>query len=757
MWLTLGMMAWAGGDGRPDAFRQLDEVWPTPNNVRTVTGRPGSAYWQQRVDYDMQVTIDEPTATLTGSETITYHNNSPDTLDYLWVHLEPDLLKPTAQGALMAAAPDIEDMSYKGFANLLGRTTFDANLELSRVEDAEGNPLATHPIDTTMRVDLASPLAPGEHVVFDIDWSYQIVDATLHRARSGYETLDDGRRLFELAQFYPRVAAYTDAGGWHHDPFTGRGEFTTEFGDYTMAITVPDNHVVAATGELVNPERILEPRWIKRLEQADSAREPVTIISAAEAGKRGPSKGTKTWTYKAENVRDVAFASSSRFAWDAMRYTPEGGEPVWAMSYWPPAGDALWARYSTWAVVHTLDVYSDFAFPYPYPVAISVNGPVGGMEYPMICFNGPRPTDEGDWYGVPGEKMPWKHSKNGLISVIIHEVGHNWYPMIVNSDERHWTWMDEGLNSYVQFLAEATWEPDYPRRRGEPRALAEYMASPNRVPVMTQSDSLLQFGNNAYATPAVALNYLRESILGRERMDDAFRAYSKAWAFKRPNPADFFRIMEDVSGEDLDWFWRGWFYSTDHVDVEVTGVTNYQINTQNPEIESDRKKRERDEEPISLSKQRDEGLRFLSDSQPELLDYYSTYDALDVTAAQRAEYVQLLDALTPSEQELLKTRKWFTVIDLVNHGGLVTNVPLLLTFEDGSTEELRLPVDLWRKDARSARKLVVSDQAIASVRFDPHWETPDSERSNDIFPREVPTRQIKLKPQDVVPPPMRLP
>jgi len=427
------------------------------------------------------------------------------------------------------------------------------------------------------------------------------------------------------------------------------------------------------------------------------------------------------------------------------------------MSYWPPEADGLWARYSTWAVVHTLDVYSTFAFPYPYPVAISVNGPVGGMEYPMICFNGPRPTPEGDWYGTFDDGMAWDHSKYGLISVIIHEVGHNWFPMIVNTDERHWTWMDEGLNTYVQFLAEQSWEPDYPSRRGEPRDLAEYMASPDRVPVMTHSEGLVQFGDNAYATPATALNVLRESVIGRRLMDTAFRDYASTWAFKRPMPADFFRLLEDASGTDLDWFWRGWFYGTDHVDVDVARVTLWRVDTQNPEVEKERAKTQRAEEPASLTRQRNADARTLADRRPELLDYYSTYDPLDVHQPDREQYLALLDRLKPLERALLDNRDWLIEVELTNQGGLVTHVPLRFTYADGTTEEIRVPADFWRRDPRSGRQLWVRDQPVVSVQFDPHWETPDANRKNNVFPRPIEELRLDLKKEEEIEPPMRQP
>ncbi|HEX6883106.1 MAG TPA: M1 family metallopeptidase, partial [Planctomycetota bacterium] len=516
---TLGL-AFGTQKGPEDKFRQLHERLPTPNEQRTASGAPGKGYWQQRADYVIDVTLDEVEKRITGKETITYHNHSPDSLAYLWVQIDPNIFAPESHAVVTSLAPELEGTSYGGLRRTLTRADFDGGAEIRSVVDADGHAL-THTVnDTMMRIDLPHALQPGSQVAFTIEWSYLMNDARKIGGRTGYELFEeDGNAIFELAHWFPRMAAYTDYTGWQHKQFLGSGEFTLEFGDYRVSITVPDDHVVAATGVLQNPEDVLEPAWRERLAEAEGAGKPTFVVTPeeAKANEESEPEGTKTWTFAAEDVRDFAWASSRKFIWDAMRHTV-ADKPVWAMSFYPNEGEPLWSKYSTHTIVHTLDVYSKFTFPYPYPTAISVNGPVGGMEYPMICFNGPRPEKDGTYS---------ERTKYGLISVVIHEVGHNFFPMIVNSDERQWTWMDEGLNTFLQHLAEQEWEEQYPSGRGEPRGIASYMKSDDQVPIMTNSDSLLQFGSNAYAKPAAALNVLRETVMGRELFDFAFQQYAR--------------------------------------------------------------------------------------------------------------------------------------------------------------------------------------------------------------------------------------
>ncbi len=540
----------------PSKFHQIDELLPTPNSYRNAAGAPGHEYWQQQVDYEITVKLDEtwPNPSLTGSEKITYFNNSPDILNYLWVQLDQNIFKKNSLSALSASDDKPTALGFETFHKMVDKE-FDGGYKNLKVKDAKGKELHTYIQGTMMRVDLPAPLRSKQSFTFSIDWFNYINNARVFGGRGGFEYFEkDGNSIFELAQWFPRLCVYDDVEGWQNKEYIGRGEFALEFGNYKVNITVPADHIVAATGELKNSGSVLNSEISNKLSVARTSKTPVIIVSQDEVIKKEStkSKETKTWNFEAKNVRDFAWASSRKFIWDAMGVNSEG-KIVMAMSYYPKEGNPLWEKYSTHAVAQTISTYSKYTIQYPYPVAISVNGPIGGMEYPMICFNGPRPEADGTYS---------ENTKIGLISVVIHEVGHNFFPMIINSDERQWTWMDEGFNTFVQYLTEKEWDKEYPSRRGEPRMIVSYMASdPSTLsPVMTNSESILQFGNNAYGKPATALNILRETIMGRELFDFAFKTYCERWAFKHPRPADFFRTMEDASAVDLDWFWRGWFY-----------------------------------------------------------------------------------------------------------------------------------------------------------------------------------------------------
>ncbi|MET0981734.1 MAG: M1 family metallopeptidase, partial [Telluria sp.] len=646
-----------------DKFRQLDELLPTATTIRTASGAPGHAYWQQRADYTIRATLDEAGRAIRGAETITYHNNSPDTLNYLWLQLDQNIYRPNSDARMSATAvsreawakprsPE-EGMKFDAMRSTLEGLTFDGGFNITSVK-ANGRNLP-HVINRTMmRIDLPQPLKPGQRYSFSVEWNYKINEQKVLGGRSGYEKFDDKNDLFEVAQWFPRMAAYYDAYGWQHKQFLGAGEFTLEFGDYDVEITVPSDHIVASTGVLQNPGAVLTATQRERLARAKTAKKPVIIVTQAEAEAAEKQRATtsKTWHFKAQNVRDFAFASSRKFIWDAQGMK-SGAHDVMAMSYYPKEGNPLWERYSTQAIVHTIEQYNKYSFDYPYPTSISVNGPVGGMEYPMITFNGPRPTKD----KKTGELTYSKRTKYGLIGVIIHEVGHNYCPMIVNSDERQWTWMDEGLNSFVQTLAQEAWEEQWPEMRGEPRLITDYMKSRNQVPIMTNSESLLQFGANAYAKPAAALTVLRETVLGRELFDFAFREYSQRWKFKRPTPADFFRTMEDASGTDLDWFWRGWFYTTDAVDVSIDGISEYTVSSQNPEIEKAWRRKLKQAEPISLTDQRNKGMPRRVDAHPELKDFYNEHDEFTVTNADRNKFNEGQEKLEDWEKALLSSGK----------------------------------------------------------------------------------------------------
>lgn len=713
-----------------DKFRQLDEVLPTPNGFRNASGAPGEKYWQQQADYEIDVELDDALQKIIGSEKITYTNRSPDSLSYLWLQLDTNILSFDSDAHLTGTNSPLGKVGYRSMQQLLAKETFDGSMKIDAVRDAKGEPLPYTIIKTMMRIDLPRPLASGESTQFSVGWSYLINDSKRRPARTGYEYFEDDKNfLYEIAHWFPRMVSYTDNTGWQHKQFLGRGEFTLEFGNYLVRITVPDDHIVAATGRLQNPEKVLTVEQQKRFKQAETAKKPMFIVTPEEAKQNEASqpKGKKTWVFQADRVRDFAFASSRKFIWDAQGHKVEG-QPVMAMSFYPKEGEPLWSKYSTHAIIHTLNVFSKYTFPYPYPVAISVNGPVGGMEYPMICFNGPRPEKDGTYS---------KRTKYGLISVIIHEVGHNYFPMIVNSDERQWTWMDEGITTFLQFLTEQEWEPDYPSRRGEPRDIVEYMKGNHQVPIMTNSESILQFGNNAYGKPATALNILRETVLGRELFDYAFKEYSRRWMFKRPTPADFFRTIEDASGVDLDWFWRGWFYTTDHTDISVENVKQYLLETGDPYVDKVRRKKEREAEPDSLSKIRNQKLPKRTDQYPELKDFYNKFDDLDVTDGDRKKFETHLKQLKADEKKLLETEKYFYLVDLKNHGGLVMPVLLKLTFDDDSTRMLRIPAEIWRLNNESVSKLILTDKPLKSLTLDPHRETADTQLSNNEFPRTI--------------------
>lgn len=731
-----------------DKFRQLEEILPTPNEYRTASGAPGHRYWQQKVDYNIKVEIDDVNQRCIGSETITYKNNSPDTLTYLWLQLDQNIFEPGSDANLTVTAPNLAQLSY-GQALSLMRDPFPGGYKITSVKDAAGASLSHTVVKTMMRVDLKKPLAPGESTVLSVDWNFNIVNAKKLRARSGYEYFpEDKNYIYEMAQWFPRLAAYYDVYGWQHKQFLGAGEFTLEFGDYKVAITVPDDHIVASTGTLQNPQQVLTAAQRQRLVEAASAKKPVLIVTEAEAtaNEKNQPKGKKTWIFHADNVRDFGFASSRKFIWDAQGHTVDGNKTM-AMSFYPKEGNPLWERYSTASIIHTLNVYSRYSFTYPYPVAISVNGPVGGMEYPMICFNGPRPLKD---------KTYSSRTKYGLISVVIHEVGHNFFPMIVNSDERQWTWMDEGLNTFLQYLAEQEWEENYPSQRGEPKYITAYMASDTHDSIMTNSESVLLLGPNAYAKTATGLNILRETILGRELFDFAFREYSRRWKFKRPTPSDFFRTMEDASGVDLDWFWRGWFYSIDHTDIAISKVRHFVIDTKNPEVEKKNQRDKKDQEPITLSQERNKALPKLVDANPDLKDFYNTYDPLTVTERDKQEYNKLLESLDEDEKSALRGGANFYMVDLRNIGGLVMPVILEIEYADGKKEELRIPAEIWRRNNQAVTKMIVTPREIKSIVVDPHLETADTDLSNNAWPPKPVKTPFQLFKERETPNPMQL-
>ncbi|MEO8501988.1 MAG: M1 family metallopeptidase, partial [Vicinamibacteria bacterium] len=725
-----------------EKFRQLGEMLPSGSDYRTASGSPGRSYWQQRVDYVIDVELDEAKRRIVGRETVTYKNNSPDSLTYLWLDLDQNVFRKDSDANLSQTAPRLAlpapppagapipgaprsgpRLSYDALDTLLESSTFEGGFNIKAVTDAKGAPLPHRVVRTMMRIDLKEPLPPQGAFTFNVGWDYNINHGLKINVRTGYEPFPkDGNDIFEIAQWFPRLAPYTDVNGWQQTEYMGAGEFALEFGDYLVRITAPDDHIVAASGILQNPEQTLSQAQRARLARARTADRPVLIVTPEEArtAERRRSVARKTWIFKADNVRDFAFASSRKFIWDAQGYARDGIN-VLAMSLYPNEANPLWGQYSTAAVVHTLKVYSRYSFPYPYPVAISVNGSEEGMEYPMISFTGRRPDEDGTY---PARR------KYSMISTVIHEVGHNYFPMVVNSDERRWAWMDEGLNAFIEYLAEMEWEKGYPTTRGMPSSIAAYMATDGQDSIMTSPDLSRSLGATAYNKPATGLTILRETILGRDLFDHAFKEYARRWKFKHPEPADFFRTMEDASGIDLDWFWRGWFYGTDHVDQTIDSVKLFTVDTRDPDVEKALQRKDHDQKPLPLPEQRDAARPHAVDAEPELKDFYNHYDPLDVTEADGKAYADLVARLDPHEKELLGTSKNFYVVGIKNLGGLVMPVILKVDYADGTSEELRLPAEIWRYNASSVEKLIITPREISRITVDPQGELPDTDLSN---------------------------
>jgi hypothetical protein len=741
----------SAADPFDDKFRQLDELLPTANTIRTASGAPGHAYWQQRADYQLRATLDEAKRKLSGAGKVTYYNNSPDTLHYLWVQLDQNYFRPDSDSRRIGTMPSREAWSkasgedtikFESMRFQLESRTFDGGYNIRSVTGEDGKPLPHMINKTMMRIDLPQPLKPGARTSFNMVWDFNIAEMNVLGRRNGFEHFEDDKNdIFEIAQWFPRMAAYYDAKGWQNKQYLGDGEFTLEFGDYDVSITLPADHIVASTGVLQNPGDVLSSTQRERLEQARKSNKPVLIVTQAEAtaAEKTRSSATKTWRFKADNVRDFAFASSRKFIWDAMG-VKSGPNLVLAMSYYPKEGNPLWGMYSTQAIAHTIEQYNKYSFDYPYPVALSVNGPVHGMEYPMISFNGPRPNID----KKTGEATWSKRTKYGLISVVIHEVGHNYFPMIVNSDERQWTWMDEGLNSFVQFLAEQAWEENYPSTRSEPRNIVDYMKSRNQSPIMSNAESTPQRGLNAYAKPAVGLNILRETILGRELFDFAFKEYARRWKFKRPTPADFFRTMEDASGTDLDWFWRGWFYGTDAVDISLDGITEYTVATKDPEQDKAWRRAQKDAEPKSLTAERNKGMARRIEAHPELKDFYNAHDDYTVTNKERNKFADTMDTLEPWEKDLLKQGKHLYMVDFSNLGGMVMPLILEIELKGGKKYIERIPAEVWRMSPKKITKLLVTDEPMVSLTHDPYWETADGDQSNNSWPRKPVQSRVEL-------------
>jgi peptidase M1-like protein len=625
------------GDTSP--FRRLS--LPTPTLIREGSGNPGPRYWQQRADYTIRASLDTAAQVVTGTETLRYTNNSPDTLRYLWLQLDQNIYRANSRGA--ATDPDDARFSATGaeggytidFVRVVRGGGAGAGAGAGPAGATRAS-LAATLNGTLLRAELDRPLAPGQGVTLELAYSFPVPE---HGSdRMGREQLPNGW-LYEIAQWYPRVAVYDDVRGWNTEQYLGQGEFYLEYGDFDISITVPRSFVVAATGTLLNPADVLTPTERARLARALTSDTTIAIIAKTEVGERStrPSGrgATLTWHFTAKHVRDVAWAAAANFIWDASGY-----DGVLIQSLYPPEANADWARATVYGR-HSIKHYAEKWFPYPYPTAINIAGPVGGMEYPMIVF------------------CPDRAGDRALFGVTTHELGHEWFPMIVGSNERLYAWMDEGFNSFINIYSTlAFYHDSAPTGRGSALAWARFAASGADEPPMLPADRVnpTLLDEVEYNKPATGLYLLRQHILtDTARFDAAFREYIRRWAYRHPTPADFFRTMEDGLGEDLSWFWRGWFYRTDVVDLAVDSV------------------------------------RLRTDSSG--------------TTAR---------------------------VFLSSPGALPMPVDLRLTYANGTTEDIRLPVEIWFQGTHyTYERRVLTD--VVKVEIDPAGHFPDVRRSNNVW------------------------
>ena len=725
------------GHTNTNKFKQLYDEFATPNMYRTGSGAPGPAYYQQQADYKMDIHLDDANKKLSGFETITYTNNSPDQLKYLWVQLDQNMRAKDSKTPLIQGSGFSPALRPSTFTSRYLKERFDGGFNIQQVTDVNGNPLPYMINGTMMRIEIPSPMHTGDKFSFQIKWWYNINDHVKDGGRSGYEYFpEDDNRIYVIAQFYPRMAVYNDVEGWQNSQFFGRDEFALPFGNFEVNITVPDDHILDGTGRLLNRKEVFTKTMMKRYEQAKkSFDKPVLIVTQAEAevAEKTKSNTSKTWKLYAENVRDFGFATSRKFIWDMMA-VKIGGKDVMAVSLYSKEGNPLWEQWSTRTVASTLISYSRMTFDYPYHKAISVHAPMG-MEYPMICFNFGRPDKDGHY----SDRI-----KYGMMGVIIHEVGHNFFPMIVNSDERQWTWMDEGLNTFVQYVAEQDFGKLYPEalseghdkfpsRRGSAQNIVPYMGGDQDFisPIMSKGLNVYQFGNNAYAKPATALNILRETIMGRDLFDYAFKEYARRWMFKHPTPEDFFRTMEDASAMDLDWFWRGWFYTTDWVDIGIKEVKKYYV-TSTPNEYGKRISSRYGMDPNSLL--------YLVEEGSEDYDESMKNGTPSENSPLLKEYI--MDNFTPEERKNIKEPKYFYNVTFEKPGGLVMPIIVEYTYADGSTKNETYPAQIWRYNDNEISKAIASDKEIVKIEVDPNLETADIDISNNSWPKEVKQSQF---------------
>ncbi|MCK5147285.1 M1 family metallopeptidase [bacterium] len=702
-------------------FRQLGQLLPAPNAFRTGSGMPGPSYWQQQADYTITVELDEDIKRIKGKETITYHNNSPDVLHYLWVQLDQNIRARQSLSS-RTSTQTLSGSMRTGSLQYLHRD-FDGGFNIHSVRDKNGRVLSYTVVETMMRIDLPTDLRSGKTFVFQIEWDYLLNERYMGGGRSGYHENDkDSTLVFAIAQFFPRMAVYDDVNGWRHKQFFGSGEFALPFGNYQVKITVPADYVVAATGTLQNSSAVLSPKQKNQLALAGkSFQNTVMVVDEEEAVVNGQTKSTnkKTWIFNAENVRDFAFAASRNFIWDAMAVDLNVHTPL-AMSFYTADGNPLWEKYSTKALAHGMRIFSDFTITYPYPKAVSVmTGRGGGMEYPMLAFNGGKPNSDSTYF---------KWQRNGLVGVVIHEFGHNIFPMIVNSDERQWGWMDEGMNSFVEYLAEEAWDRSFNSGDGPAYSSIRDRRMDERrgirlSPIMTACDIDQTYAYNAYNKASAGLNILRETILGRELFDFAFKEYVERWKFKHPMPADFFRTMEDASGVDLDWFWRGWFFTTDAVDLAIDKVQWYQIRKADETVVD-----HRIENYITKLRNNEAIAKTAIEQDTTLLDLY---DNPDYVSEEAVEYKSFLDKLTDEQKKLLAQDYNYYQIDIKNNDGMIMPVILKFVYEDGSEELHRIPAEIWQTDNRKVSKVFFSKKRMKQILLDPYYETADCNINNN--------------------------
>jgi hypothetical protein len=740
------------GSNHGNRFEQLGTILPTPNEYRTASGAPGPKYWQQRCDYTITCELDEPNRRLTGKETLTYYNNSPDLLSYLWLQLDENQHSNTHNSGYENSNSMPGSINENDISRFKGKKDQEYGVNIQKVTDAKGLTMKYSINKTMMRVELPQPLKPGQQFIFNISWNYNIVDRMKYGGRGGYEYFpEDGNDLYTITQWFPRLCVYSDFQGWQNHQFTGSGEFALVFGNYNVSMTGPAAPIVMATGQGQNYAQVLSANQLKRWNTSQNATDITEIVTLAEAKEKEKTKSTqkKTWVFKADMVRDFAWGSSRKFIWDAMPAYVEG-KKVMCMSAYGKEAYNLYRKYSTKAVAHTIKTYSSFTIPYPYPVAQSLEA-ANGMEYPMICFNFGRCEKDGTYS---------EGTKNGMLGVVIHEVGHNFFPMIINSDERQWTWMDEGLNSFVEYLTEELWDNKYPVGKGPAYKIIDYMKLPKDQlePIMTNSENIVQFGPNAYSKPATGLNILRETIMGREQFDYAFKTYARRWAFKHPTPADLFRTMEDASAEDLDWFWRGWFFGTEACDISLDTVKWAVLDTAAiPEkVTEARTSNQAISKPIQNSfddiskirNRQDQQIVFATDSDTSLRDFYWRYDRglakMDTTAHTIQIAASTVPALSASEIQQIAGGKSLYELTFSNKGGLVMPIIIEWTFKDGTKQIDRIGVNVWRKNEMKVTKTFLKDQQVVSIKLDPLRETADINEANNVWPLVQEPSKFKL-------------